>query len=215
VPNHFKDPKPDKEARIVYGPGSGQAAGTEMIPPGGVNDRDGVDPRVRKEIKIVRLGKRWSELLQRVEDGETTWAEIASSLTPVELARGQIMDKNGRFTGRPPSMVPRAFFDACIRELLNRGSTLYKENYVDCIKAMTEIATTDGAKAADRIKAAQFVIERLEGKVPDRLEVHAVDDPWQGLISGAVAEVAEEQAIANAHEYLNRRAQPQVADDDG
>ena len=112
------------------------------------------------------------------------------------------MDKNVTFVGRPPSYVPKAFHDACIRELLGRGRMLYKENYVKAIEAMTQIANSKTAKEADRIKAATFVIERLEGKVPDKLEISA-SDPWQQIISGIIAEVDEEQ-IANAQDYLNR-----------
>lgn len=149
-----------------------------------------------------RLGKRWSEIVQAVQNGEYTWDDFVESLTPEELARGQLMDKNGQFAGRPPSYVPRQFHDACIRELLGRGRVLYKESYIKAITAMAEIATSKTAKEADRIKAATFVVERIEGKVPDRLEVSA-SDPWQQVISGIIAEVEDDQ-IANAQQYLNR-----------
>lgn len=172
------------------------------VPEGGASGEDG-DHRKRYRMKYAgRLGKRWSEIIQAVQNKEYTWDEFVSSLTAEELARGQLMDKNGSFTGRPPHFVPRHFHDACIRELLARGKVLYKENYVRAIQAMTEIANSTTAKESDRIKAAQFVIERLEGKVPDRLEVSAAD-PWQQIISGIVAEVDDEQ-VANAQQYLSR-----------
>lgn len=172
------------------------------VPEGGASGEDG-DHRKRYRMKYAgRLGKRWSEIIQSVQNGEYTWDEFVSSLTAEELARGQLMDKNGNFGGRPPSYVPRQFHDACVRELLGRGRILYKENYVKAIQAMTDIANSPTAKEGDRIKAAQFVIERLEGKVPERLEISAAD-PWQTIISGIVAEVEDDQ-IANAQQYLNR-----------
>lgn len=178
-----------------------------VIPPPGRSDGDG-DLRNRVILKdTTALGKRWSEIYRRIEGGEMTWEDFTASLTPEELARGQIMDKNGGFTGRPPAFVPRAFHDACIRELLARGKTLYKENYVKAIEAMTEIATSKTAKDADRMKAAQFVIERLEGKVPERVEISNAD-PWQQIIDGIVAEVPEE-AITNMQDYMNRVNQPE------
>lgn len=172
------------------------------IPEGGASGENG-DHRRRYRMKYAgRLGKRWSEIIQAVQNGEYTWDDFVGSLTPEELARGQLMGKDGTFTGRPPNFVPRAFHDACVRELLGRGRVLYKENYVKAIEAMTAIANSPNAKEADRIKAATFVIERLEGKVPERLEIAAAD-PWQQVISGIIAEVEDNQ-IANAQQYLNR-----------
>jgi hypothetical protein len=177
------------------------------VPESGASGEDG-DHRKRYRMKYAgRLGKRWSEIVQSVQNGEYTWDDFVASLTPEELARGQLMDKNGGFAGRPPSYVPRQFHDACVRELLGRGRVLYKENYVKAIQAMTEIASSKSAKEADRIKAATFVIERLEGKVPDKLEISAAD-PWQQIISGIVSEV-DEDAIASAQQYLNRMNQDQ------
>lgn len=186
----------------VYSIHTGKDVGG-VVPEGGASAEDG-DNRKRYRMKYAgRLGKRWSEIIQAVQNKEYTWDDFVGALTAEELARGQLMDKHGTFTGRPPSYVPKAFHDACIRELLGRGRVLYKENYVKAIQAMTEIAGSKTAKEADRIKAAQFVIERLEGKVPDRLEI-GVQDPWQQIISGIVAEVEDDQ-IANAQTYFNRR----------
>ena len=172
-----------------------------IVPPSGNPDNE-ADPRGRKKLWVARLGKRWSQIIDDIRNHEYTWEELVETLSPEELARGQLKDKNGGFVGRPPSFVPRAFHDACIRELLLRGKELYKENYVAAIKAMTDIATNPGVKESDRIKAATFVIERLEGKVPDQLVVTAAD-PWQAIISDIVAEVEDDQ-IARAQDYLNR-----------
>lgn len=179
-----------------------------IVPAGGVpwavSDRLGVerDKRGRISVRPVRLGKRWSEIIGNIDAGVYTWADLVKTLTPAELARGQIMDKAGRFSGRPPSLVPRAFHDACIRELMKRGRTLYEENYILAITAMTEVARS-ATKASDRIKAAQFIIERLEGKALERIEV-TQGDPFKDLLEGAVATVAEDAAIANAQQYLDR-----------
>jgi len=170
----------------------------EVPPPGGHGHVD------ERRQKTVRMGKRWSEITQHVQDGDYTWEEFAAALHPRELARGQLFDSRGGFSGRPPKLVPRAFHDACVRELMKRGKRLYQENYLQAIDAMTQIANDESQKASDRLKAAQFVIERLEGKVPERVEfVQAA--PWEEMLSGAVATVAEDQAIANAQEYLERR----------
>jgi hypothetical protein len=173
-----------------------------LVPAPGRSAADG-DDRVRTRLKRTRMGKRWTEVMEAVQNGDFTWDEFVKTLSPEELARGMLMDKNGSFTGRPPALVPRVFHDACIRELLARGKVLYKTNYIKAIEAMTDIASSKSAKESDRIKAATFVIERLEGKVPDKLEIGVVA-PWQDIIQGIVAEVEEDQVV-RAQEYLNRR----------
>jgi hypothetical protein len=214
---------PMAEAEIVemFGDRSpGKNRGDIVPPPGSRSDRTG-----RKRIRgpqgykdsagrnrISSLGQRWSKIHTDVKNGEFTWEEFAATLTPEELARGQLMDSRGSFSGRPPAFVPRAFHDACIRELLNRGQVLYKENYVQAINTMTAIATDERFQAKDRIKAAQFVIERLEGKVPDRLEISAAD-PWQAVIADIVAE-AEDNQIARAQQYLNRSGESVVGNNE-
>jgi hypothetical protein len=171
-----------------------------MVPEPGRSRAKG-DKRTRRS---VQLGRRWTEIMMRINSGEMTWKEFVSTLDSTELARAQLKDKNGGFAGRPPALVPRAFYDACIKELMTRGQEAYRQNYLEAIKAMTDIATNPGVKEGDRIKAAQFVIERLEGKVPDRLVV-AAEDPFREFVAGVVANVEEETAIANAQKYLERR----------
>lgn len=174
-----------------------------IVPAGGGPNE--VDPRRRVFLGKMRLGKRWSEILMAVEDGAFTWDELVATLDASEIARGQIKDKNGRFGGRPPAMVPRGFYDACTKELMKRGRSEYEKAYLVAVKAMADIAAGKeiGAKPADKIKAAQFVIERLEGKTPDRVEIK-MDNPFGDLVSGAIAEINEDAAIANAQDYLER-----------
>ena len=63
--------------------------------------------------------------------------------------------------------------------------------------ALTEIAkgNVKGAKVADRLKAAQLVIERIEGKTPEVL-VLTEEAPWQLAIDDIVAQVPDEQIQA-------------------
>jgi len=161
------------------------------------------EPGSRKKYR-PELGKRWTEILTDIKAGDYTWEEFVSELSPTELARGQLKDSKGTFTGRPPSLVPRAFFNACTKELLKRGNTLYRDNYVDAVGMMMEIGRDRATKPETRLKALQFVIERIEGKIPEKVEV-TVDDPWQKVLDGVIAEVTEDGAIGRAHDYLSRQ----------
>ena len=141
-----------------------------------------------KRRQKVRLGQRWTAFLDRIEAEGLTMADACKELTPEELARGQLKAPDGTFSGPPVKWVPAEFHKACIRELMSRGKVMYQENYLLAIQAMTSIATDPRVDEGQRIRAAQFVIERIEGKVPERLEVSA-SEPWQDLLVGILADV--------------------------
>lgn len=129
-----------------------------------------------------------------LEKNDMTMEEFCETLSPEELVYGKLKDKNGGFTGRPPAWVPREFHRACIRELMRRGQHLWRENYLASIEAMTMLAQDPKVKPADRIKAAIFVIERIEGKIPERVEITG-DSPWQLAIEDIVAEVPDSSLL--------------------
>lgn len=144
----------------------------------------------------VRTARSWGRMMDMLDRTGMTLEEFVETLDPEELVYGKLKDKNGRFTGRPPAWVPREFHQACIRELMRRGKRMWQENYLVAIESMTEIAAgkVKGASASDRLKAAQFVVERIEGKTPERVEI-VEESPWQSVISEIVAEVPDEYLI--------------------
>lgn len=152
-----------------------------------------------------------------------TMEEFVEQLSPEELVRGQIKARDGSFRGAPPQWVPRAFHRACITELMRRGKWMWQENYLRAIETMTEIASGKGAgKTAtpgERIKAAQFVIERLEGKVPEVLRIQG-DQPWEAVLDGIVADVPDAaiergmRALAGAQEVLEDIVDAEVVDEE-
>ena len=146
---------------------------------------------------LVRTARAWGRMIDMLEKTGMSMEEFVATLTPEELVRGKLRDKNGTFTGRPPAWVPTEFHRACIRELMRRGKEMWQLNYLEAITAMTEIAAgkVKGASPADRLRAAQFVIERLEGKTPEIVLV-GHDEPWQVLIDDIVAQVPDEQIQA-------------------
>lgn len=144
--------------------------------------------------KKIRMGRGWSTALEKMAAEDMTMQEFVATLTPEELARGQLKAGDGTFRGAPPKWVPAEFHKECIRELMRRGKQLYQIAYIDAINSMTLIANNPAVEPAQRIKAAQFVIERIEGKVPERLEV-GVSEPWQEILTGIVATVPTEGAV--------------------
>jgi hypothetical protein len=167
-----------------------------LIPVGRGAFSPALTDRQRRRGK-VRTARAWGRMNDMLEKTNMTMEEFVAGLTPEELVRGRLKDKHGGFSGRPPAWVPHEFHRACMRELMKRGKDLWQVNYLAAIEAMTQVASgkVKGATVSDRLKAATFVIERLEGKTPDVLVVHD-DAPWKMVIDDIVAQVPDEQVEA-------------------
>lgn len=174
----------------------------------------GLTERQKKLGNKARTARAWGRMMQIMERTGVSMEEYVQGLSNEELARGQLRDRDGSFRGRPPAWVPREFHRECLRELMRRGRALWQENYVVAIRVMTQVASGDikGATVADRVRAAQYVVERMEGKIPERVEIQ-VDAPWQDAIADIVAEVSDEQ-IAAARRVLASAERADDAEDE-
>lgn len=190
----------------------GQGAKTPPLTQPGSKDPSDTRPTGRGAgpFRHVTAGKRWQEIFRRIESRELTWDEVADSMDDEELARYQFKSTDGTFRGRPPKWTPRDFIYACDRALASRGQMTWKTAYVNAVGEVTRIAL-NSEKDSDRLKALTMIIERIEGRVPDRLVVQASGgQSMEEMLAGVMAEVnaaaAEEQAIARAHDYATRSA---------
>jgi hypothetical protein len=120
----------------------------------------------------VRVTGRYAMLISgalKVED-----------LDDEELSRGQLRASDGSFRGRPPKILPTELVQAMRREWMSRAQGKLREALLQHgIGTLVDLATTsidDGV----RLRAAQAIIERTMGKVPDKIEV-ASEDPVETL----------------------------------
>lgn len=155
-----------------------------------------------KSRQPIYLGQRWSRIVQNVKDGVFTWDEFCENLTPKELVRGQLMGADGRFAGKPPSFVPRAFIHAAARELHKRFNEKMQENLLSATEELIKLGMDPTVEARDRIKVLQYVIERVVGKVPDKVEVHKAD-PWEDILFEIQRE-ADAAAASKENPYAAR-----------
>lgn len=151
------------------------------VPPGGSQD-DEADPRIRKNI---RLGKRWSQIVQEIKAGAYTWQQFAESLSAEELARAQLRDINGGFTGRPPTIVPREFHLACFRELKRRFDEQFQTSVLAIAEQYVRLAQDEDIPAKDRAKMMQYAMERVFGGIPKEVLVKQ-DAPWEAVFTTIV-----------------------------
>jgi hypothetical protein len=138
----------------------------------------------------VRISGRYKQLIDGEIDIET--------LDDEELARCQLKDKNGRFTGKPPTFLPRSLVLRMQREFFKRGDDLFAKSYVEAVKTMTRTMTDPMVDPAVQIKAAQYVIERVRGKTPDHVVVTGDDAPWQRILSRIIVGPDEISDIVDA-----------------
>lgn len=121
----------------------------------------------------VRLRGRYAQLIA----GTLT----VEDLDDEELAQGRLRAKDGTFSGRPPSVVPAELVQAMRREWLSRAEAKLREAlHSKGIGVLVELAGNDQIDPAVRLRAAEKIIERTMGKVPDRVHL-AAEDPVETL----------------------------------
>jgi hypothetical protein len=125
----------------------------------------------------VKVGKTNTAIL-RGELDLTTWSDE-------ELLRGQRRDRNGRWSGRPPTIVPKAIHDELVRRKMGQAHDLLRDNVVRATEVLVEIATDHETDAAVRVKAAVVILDRVLGKAPERVEL-SVEPPWAAALRGAL-----------------------------
>lgn len=103
-----------------------------------------------------------------------------------ELARMQFKDHTGTFRGRKPTNLPGPLVNMMRKELIDRVSEVRREALEDANKALVAIMRDEDIKPADRIKAALALIEREEGKVPDKVELSTGDKGFEVTMARAV-----------------------------
>jgi hypothetical protein len=110
-----------------------------------------------------------------------------------ELRRGQFRDKNGGFQGKPPHMIPRDFHEAIARELIERTNGSLRTKLSDSMDVIYELMINKRTPARERLAAAQYIMERTMGKIPDKQIVEAKIAKWQDAMEEVVFEMPDEE----------------------
>src|SRR5262245_54429365 len=114
----------------------------------------------------VWVGKTNSAILNGTED-VSLWSDE-------ELLRGQRRASNGRWPGRPPKVVPKAIHDEMGRRRMLKAHDLLRDNLLAAVEVLVTIARDKRAEDKDRLKAVGMIMDRVLGKVPER--VHLAPD---------------------------------------
>ena len=118
--------------------------------------------------KYIRLQGRYAMFL--------SGALTVDDLDDDELAQGRLKSVDGTFRGRPPRVIPTEMVQAMRREWLSRAEARLREALLE--KGIgTLVALAENTLVDDnvRLRAAQTIIERTMGKVPDKIELKSAD----------------------------------------
>jgi hypothetical protein len=105
---------------------------------------------------------RWQQLLA----GDITVEDLELD----ELQRMQCHDRQGNFAGKAPA-IPAKLAREMKGELLRRGQALIDSAYPEAVKYLTTCLSDTSVRAGDRLKAAQLLIERGAGRMPETVRV--------------------------------------------
>lgn len=127
----------------------------------------------------IRLRGRYAEFLQ----GKITVEDLDDD----ELAQGRLKSSDGTFRGRPPQVIPAEMVQAMRREWMSRAEARLREALLENgIGTLTDLAKNSPDDSV-RLRAAQAIIERTMGKVPDKV-VLAAEDPIETLFKGILTD---------------------------
>lgn len=156
--------------------------------------RRSAETRAAKAAKAAERRTRGErsnlELYKAGEYPVTAWDDA-------EIKRGRPRNLDGSFGGAWPNFTG-AQQASIRRELLRRGQSDFDSMYRDAIRVLRDVAI-NGENESARTKAALALIERVGGKVPERLEVHSAD-PWQDILEDVLSDEVLERVTGEARQ---------------
>ena len=115
------------------------------------------------------------------------------SWTNDELQRGRKRSKDGTFRGADPVVVPKALHDELVRRTMHKAHLLLRTNTWKAVGVLIEVATDKEADARARVRAAELILDRTMGRVPQFVDVEVSEmQPWQKLIASSIVGSVED-----------------------
>jgi hypothetical protein len=140
------------------------------------------------ERALVRISESSTRVITGQED-LSQWSEE-------ELIRGQKKDRNGKYQGKPPLVVPKALHDELVKRKMSRAFELLRDNLVSAVEVLIELAQDEEVESGTRLKAATTIIERVMGKTPEKVVLDMGEQPpWLGALMGAIVSVKNENVV--------------------
>lgn len=141
------------------------------------------------ERALVRLGKMNTKILTGQED-LSVWSDE-------ELKRGQRKDKNGRWQGVKPKVIPKAIHDELVKRTLAKANQKLVENTEAAVEALVDIVKGADVEDKDRLRAIAMIMDRVLGKPADKVEFTGETPPWQLAIGTAIVSIKSSDVLGD------------------
>jgi hypothetical protein len=150
-----------------------------------------------KRLSQNRVRTQPKSRMQQLIDGDITIDDLDDD----EIMAGRCKDSRGKFTGRPRAMLPRELHDAMRREFHKRIEEKYQDGMDLALATLQDVMNNRMAAAPARVRAAEVWIERVQGKVPDKIDSTVTIRKFEDNITGLLVEVDEDNVydISSAH----------------
>jgi len=135
----------------------------------------------------VNLGKGNTDVLTGRDDPRD-WDDE-------ELLHGRRRDRKGGFAGNDPTVIPKAVQDELTRRMMRKAHARIQKMNEDALDTLEHLMTGADVDDKVRIKAVEMILNRNIGKVPERMEIGAVSQPWESLVVEAITYGDEEDVI--------------------
>jgi hypothetical protein len=172
------------------------------LPRGVPNDLGAEANRIRAKRRSTGI----KQITAKVERGEATGNERAmvrvgaantriitgqddlSDWSDEELQRGMRRDKNGKWRGVAPKIIPKKLHDELVRRTLINANELMRDNLEEAVRELVAIATSEAYEAKDRLRAISMIMDRVMGKPADKVEISG-QSPWLVALQGGIISV--------------------------
>lgn len=146
------------------------------------------DRRPERQLDVSKMS-RWEMLVNGVIGVE--------DLDDEELMRGMCRRPNGSFPERAGGVIPRHIYDKMVSRLFDRAQEMFRQNLFTAVDCLGEIVKGSAYEPADRLRAADMIINRVLGKAAEKVDVTVGTKPYEQIIAGfARTTRAETEAAA-------------------
>ena len=135
-----------------------------------------------------------------------------SSWSDEELRRGQRRDRNGKWGGRPPKVIPKAIHDELVRRTYDEAHKILQDSLVAAVTLFATIVRDVKADPVVRLKAASIIVERVMGKEPMKINI-TTQAKWQAAITHSIVSMPAVDLLALESQIIEATEADYIADE--
>lgn len=133
--------------------------------------------------KSVAIGGRMLQLLE----GDIDVADLDDE----ELMRGEFRDQSGSLRSSN-KLIPKTMHQELMRRILHRGTERIRSDFFSAIDVVTAIMRDETVDPAVRLRAANTIIDRVAGKVADKIDLTVDVRRYEHVITEIVREMPDD-----------------------